>query len=168
MDVFPGGSSKWAMPPFFEFEEYADVRSIGCGDVGFHGQAFCAEFGHGVLRFTFPVLQWFPKQDSSAVQPGFYCAYGYLHCFFDFGIRVILNITQAHGFAILLWQCLYAFADQVLAFSCVQGGFRVLCAGRGDFLHAFWRVKIGCPFAPHRLRFAVREAYVHGYAGQPG
>ena len=110
----------------------------------------------------------FSKEYFSAVQPGFYCAYGYLHCFFDFGIRVILDITQAHGFAVLLWQCLYAFAYEVLAFSCVQSGFRVLCAGRGDFLHAFWRVKIGCPFAPHGLRFAVREAYVHGYAGQPG
>ena len=116
----------------------------------------------------FPFFNGFSKQDSSAVQPGFYCAYGYLHCFFDFGIRIVLDITQAHGFAILLWQCLYAFAYEVLAFSRVQGGFRVLCAGWGDFLHAFWRVKIGCPFAPNRLRFAVREAYVHGYAGQPG
>ena len=59
----------------------------------------------------------FPKQYLSRYSQVFYCAYGYLHCFFDFGIRIILDITQAHGFAILLWECLYAPAYEVLAFS---------------------------------------------------
>ena len=49
MDVFPGGEFKVGHAAAFEFEEYADVGSVGCGDVGFRGQVFGAEFGHGVL-----------------------------------------------------------------------------------------------------------------------
>ena len=49
---FSRGEFKVGHAAAFEFEEYADVRSIGCSDVGFLGQAFCAEVGHGVLRKT--------------------------------------------------------------------------------------------------------------------
>ena len=46
---FSRGEFKVGHAAAFEFEEYADVRSVGCGDVRFRGQVFCAEFGHGVL-----------------------------------------------------------------------------------------------------------------------
>ena len=46
---FSRGEFKVGHAAAFEFEEYADVRSIGCGDVGFRGQAFCAEVDHIVL-----------------------------------------------------------------------------------------------------------------------
>lgn len=46
---FSRGEFKVGHAAVFEFEEYADVRSIGRGDVGFPGQVFRAEFGHGVL-----------------------------------------------------------------------------------------------------------------------
>ena len=46
---FSRGEFKVGHAAAFEFEEYADVGSVGCGDVGFRGQVFGAEFGHGVL-----------------------------------------------------------------------------------------------------------------------
>jgi len=46
---FSRGEFKVGHAAVFEFEEYADVRSVGCGDVGFLGQVFGAVVGHGVL-----------------------------------------------------------------------------------------------------------------------
>lgn len=43
---FSRGEFKVGHAAVFEFEEYADVGSIGCGDVGFLGQGFCSKFDH--------------------------------------------------------------------------------------------------------------------------